>query len=277
MYVIPEDRYEMLASYLSPRPEETYLTCQALRGKRGKIIEARADKENSPDAVLVRLRKGARHPTGMEICIAAWSDAAGEKLLESLDREPTAFVLQRKSLSATLSKWYNMGEDIGHYYYHICRGELRKRMLWPTLQLGPEHESIVNRFQDLEGHPGELLAAYKGSINRSSFATFAVIQMSEVLSYCYIGEGLVWDIFTREDKRRLGLGQSVLSAAVEWGLEYEEEVRYSARKSNIASQATCRSVGFKPFFEVFGYCAYPLRVGNNVPIRLCHNIPGQQQ
>jgi GNAT superfamily N-acetyltransferase len=82
--------------------------------------------------------------------------------------------------------------------------------------------------------------------------------MSEVLSYCFIREGLVGDVFTREDKRRLGLGQSVLSAAVEWGLEFKEEVLYSMLKSNIASLALCKSVGFKFWFEFFRYRARPL-------------------
>lgn len=253
MYVIPKARYETTARHLSTRPEEAYLTYMALKGKRGEVIEAWADKENNPDAVLVKLRKGARHPTGIEICIAAWSDAAAEKLLQSLDRKPASFVLQRKSLSSILSKWYNIGEDTGHYYYHIHRGELRKRMVWSTVQLGPEHESIVLRSHDL----GDLLAAYRRSCGGRLFATFAVIQISEVLSYCCVGDGLVWDIFTCEDKRKLGLGQSVLSAAVEWGFKSEEEVRYSMSKSNVASIATCKSVGFRPFFEMFRYHAHP--------------------
>ena len=195
---------------------------------------------------------------GMEICIAAWSDAAAEGLLESLDKKPASFVFQRKNLSTILSKWYNIGEDRGAYYYHIRRGELRKRMTWPTVQLGPEHASIVNRSKELGIRPGDLLAAYNRSVKYRSYATFAVIQMSEVLSYCCVGGAYVWDIFTREDKRRLGLGQSVLSAAVERELEFEEEVLYSMVKSNIASMATCKSVGFKPWFEMFRYRAHPL-------------------
>jgi len=255
MYAIPKDRYEMIAHHLSARPEDAYLTCQALKDRRGGIIEAWADKEDSPDAVLVKLKKNPRSvESGIEICIAAWSDTAAEKLLESLEKAPADFVFQRKSLGTVVSKWYNMGEDRGHYYYHIRRGELRKRIVWPAVQLGPEHESIVLRSRDL----GDLLVAYKRSSNGTSLATFAVIQMSEVFSYCSIGDGLVWDIFTREDKRKLGLGQSVLSAAVEWDLESEEEVRYSTWKNNAGSQATCRSVGFKRFFEMFRYHAHPL-------------------
>ncbi|MFQ6042520.1 MAG: GNAT family N-acetyltransferase, partial [Candidatus Poribacteria bacterium] len=122
----------------------------------------------------------------------------------------------------------------------IRRGELQKQIAWSTVQLG------------------NLITAYKRSSGRRLSATFAVIQMSEVLSYCFIREGIVGDVFTREDKRRLGLGQSVLSAAIEWGLEFKEEVLYSMLKSNTASSALCKSVGFKFWFEFFKYRARPL-------------------
>ena len=253
MYVIPKDSYEMLARSLLVRASDTYLACRALRSKEG-IIEVWADKKDSPSAVLVRLKRDPRFVRGgMEIIVAAQSDTAAEKLLEHLDKKQATFTFQGMDLRSIISNWYDAGEDTGHYYYRICKGELRRRMAWPTVRLEAEHESIVRYSQNL----GDLFTAYKRSCGSRSFAIFAVIQSSEVLSYCCIGEGLVWDVFTREDKRRLGLGQSVLSAAVQWGLEFNEVILYSMLKSNIASLALCKSVGFKHWFDMFRYSANP--------------------
>jgi hypothetical protein len=214
MYVIPKDSYEMIADALLTKAEDTYLICQALKGGRGEVIEVWADKEDSPDAVLVKSKGDPRFfEGGIQIFVTAQtfsfpkrkssiikkrrginslrSNAAAEKLLEHLDKKPATFVFQGKNLHTIISNWYNVGEDTGHYYYRIRRGELQKRMVWPTVRLGSEHESIVFRSQDL----GDLFTAYKRSSDRRLSATFAVIQMSEVLSYCFIREGIVGDMF----------------------------------------------------------------------------------